>query len=168
MLWVPVADGTLEAYSSPEGDWLTPWDAEWQVADAEEPVPTVIEETADPQTITITLTPAPNGATVSDLSPMVVEGIIECPSYTYSDLSAGALPVPEGYVESYLLPLARYEITRSHLFSRTELIPRFEADAQGALAALGVTDMAAAETGDVGTETATGRAAMAKRKASQA
>lgn len=112
----------------------------------------------DPHAMTLRITPAPNAAAVTALSPATVDHVVECPSYAYADLASGALPVPEGYAETYLLPLCRFEITRSHLFSRTELVPRFEADAQAALVALGVAEVAAAQTGDVGAETPTARA----------
>lgn len=210
----------------------------------------------DPHAVTLRVSPAPDAAAVTALSPVTVDGVVECLSYDYEDLdeiilptytklgivftgltwnqetnivlyfvegagtpsyllegstlvlsgeetltlnevialavssgvvtaaldtgvmgtnyigytedagepltggsnSSTPLPVPEGYAETYLLPLARFEITRSHLFSRTELVPRFEADAQAALAALGVAEVAAAQAGDVGAETPTARA----------
>jgi hypothetical protein len=104
----------------------------------------------DIHAMTLRLQPAPNAAAVTACSPLTVDGVIECPSYSYSDLASGALPVPEGYVELYLLPLARSELTRSHIFSRRELIPLFQADAARAMQALGLADGQAEATGDTG------------------
>jgi hypothetical protein len=64
----------------------------------------------------------------------------------------GNLPVPDTYVESILLPLARLEIARSALFSRAELVDAFQADAASAMALLFGRESSAVETGDVGSQ----------------
>lgn len=51
--------------------------------------------------------------------------------------STSSLPVARNYVESILLPLARWYVTRSSQFSRPELLPGLESDYQQAIASLG-------------------------------
>lgn len=101
---------------------------------------------ADGHAITVHLVPAPSSGAVTDHSPLAVEGVSECPSYSSGDLSSSAVvPVADQFSESILLPLARLAITRSELFSRPETLSRIEADAEQAMRALSGESPAAAE-----------------------
>lgn len=94
---------------------------------------------ADSHTVRLYLVPAPNPQAVADHSPLAVEGVSECPSYTPASLSTSAVvPVADQFSESILLPLARLAVTRSELFSRPDSLTRIQADAAQALRALGV------------------------------
>lgn len=85
--------------------------------------------------------PPPNAAAVTSHSPLSFDAIRECTSYAVADLSATtAIPVADGYAETVFLPLARLQITRSHLFSKDELIKSIEADAAQAMQTLGLAD----------------------------
>ena len=68
------------------------------------------------------------------------EAVLDCPSYQVSDLSSGTtyLPVAHNYAESIVLPLARLNITRSSQFARSDILEQITADAQTALAKLGL------------------------------
>lgn len=69
-----------------------------------------------------------------------IEVVNDAPSYAIADLSSGTtqIPVAQNYAESILLPLARLNITRSSQFARPELLAQITADAQTALAKLGL------------------------------
>ena len=108
---------------------------------------------ADTHAMSLRVIPAPNAAAVAAMSPLVIDGVAECPTYTEANLAAGGtLPVPDGYAEAFLLPLARAEICRSSLFSRAELVPLFEADAAAVRARLFRREGDAGTTGDVGAQ----------------
>lgn len=83
--------------------------------------------------------PAPDSTAVTAHSPLLIDGVRECPSYVIADLtSTAAIPVADLYTESVLLPLARLSVTRSHLFSQTENFDRIKADAEQAMQVLGI------------------------------
>lgn len=62
--------------------------------------------------------------------------------FTAADLSAGTavLPVPDKYIESIFLPLARWNATTSFLFYEKEKIPRYEQEYTRAVRLLGYSD----------------------------
>lgn len=68
----------------------------------------------------------------------------EAPAYTLTTLAdtpSVALRLPHGYVESTLLPVARWRITASHLFTNPALVPKLQADAIAVLPGLADTLM---------------------------
>jgi len=69
-----------------------------------------------------------------------IEVVNDAPNYVVADLSSGTtyLPVAQNYAESILLPIARLNITRSSQFSRPDLLAQITADAQTAIARLGL------------------------------
>ncbi len=108
-------------------------------------------DATDTHAMTLRLVPAPNAGAVASMSPLRIDGVYQCPNYG-PDAMTGTLPVPDTYVESILLPLARLEIARSALFSRVELVDAFQRDAADAMALLFGRESAAVETGDVGSQ----------------
>lgn len=101
----------------------------------------------DAHAVRLHIVPPPSVLAVAGHSPLAVEGVSECPAYTADDLEEeDAVPVPDQFTESILLPLARLAVTRSELFSRPDALPRIEADAERALAALGLGSPVADET----------------------
>ena len=78
-------------------------------------------------------TPSANGS-------IVIEVVETPPSYSATDVSVGTaiLPVPQGYIDSLVLPLARMFVTRSSQFSRPDILPLLTADFQMAMQRLGL------------------------------
>lgn len=65
--------------------------------------------------------------------------VYAAPRYSLVDLTTSGIPdVPHGYVESLLLPLARYYMTRCHWFSDEAKREALESDAAAALDAHGM------------------------------
>jgi hypothetical protein len=104
--------------------------------------------------MSIFVCPAPDAAAVTAHSPLLVEGVPECPAYTVANLTdpvaSAPLPVADQYAESIFLPLARLQLTRSYLFSQTENLPRIQEDAATAMRILGIAapDAVLAKEGD--------------------
>ncbi|MET0263234.1 MAG: hypothetical protein ABW223_10080 [Rariglobus sp.] len=93
----------------------------------------------NPHLVTLFVMPAPDADAVIAHSPLSVDGVKICASYTVADLESTAkIQVAEGYAESLFLPLARMQITRSVLFSQSENLPRILEDAQLAMQTLGL------------------------------
>lgn len=89
--------------------------------------------------VTLHVMPAPSAAAVAAHSPLMVDGVKACKTYTTADIaSTAAIQVADGYAESLFLPLARLQITRSHLFSQLENLERIQADAAMAMRTLGL------------------------------
>ena len=95
----------------------------------------------DVHDIILSIVPTPDSGAVTNHSPVIVDGTLEPTVYVTADLSStDAVQVADGYVESLLLPLVRLAITRSSYFSREELEVRIQADADQAMAILGIAD----------------------------
>ncbi len=68
---------------------------------------------------------------------VTMEVVNDAVSYSVGDLSSTVvLPVAQNYTESVFLPVARMLITRSHLFSRPDILEGLTADYQNAMARL--------------------------------
>jgi hypothetical protein len=68
-----------------------------------------------------------------------IDVVNDAPGYVVADLSSTAVvPIAQSYTESILLPIARFFITRSTLFSRQELLKPLTADYQEAMRRLGL------------------------------
>ena len=108
---------------------------------------------ADTSECLLSLVPAPNAAAVTAMSPVTVEGVAECPSYSEADLATTAvLPVPDAYAESFLLPLARRELVRSPIFSRPEMAEVYERDGAEVMGLLMRREVHKTMSGDVGAQ----------------
>jgi hypothetical protein len=69
---------------------------------------------------------------------LAIDVVNDAPSYVVADLSStDPSRSLRSYTESILLPIARFLITRSTLFSRQELLKPLTADYQNAIARLG-------------------------------
>jgi hypothetical protein len=101
----------------------------------------------NPHLVTLHVMPAPDAAAVTAHSPLLVDGIKTCASYTTAMLrGTDKVQVADGYAESIFLPLARMQITRSHLFSQGENMERIQADAAMAMQTLGLEPMVKPQT----------------------
>ena len=93
----------------------------------------------DSHSISLFIAPAPDASAVTAHSPLRVDGVKVCPRYTEASIISGTVvPIADGYAEALLLPLARMQVTRSHLFSRPELLARIQEDASMAMQMLGI------------------------------
>jgi hypothetical protein len=93
----------------------------------------------DSHEVTLYVVPAPDAAAVTAHSPVKVDGAKTCPRYDVADVdSTEEVPVADGYCESLLLPLARLHVTRSHLFSDFDNLPRLQEDAALAMRTIGM------------------------------
>lgn len=93
----------------------------------------------NPHLVTLYVMPAPDAAAVTAHSPLSVDGVKVCKTYTVADIAlTDAIQVADGYAESLFLPLARLQITRSHLFSQADNLARIQADAAMAMRTLGI------------------------------
>lgn len=91
---------------------------------------------ADASAIYVWLAPTPsaNGT-------LTLEASTQAPNYTAAELddASSTIPVPHGYAESLLLPVARFMATRGHWFTDEEgRATKFETDANNAFATLGL------------------------------
>jgi len=71
------------------------------------------------------------------------DATLECPSYEAADFCASplpSLPIPHKYVETVLLPIARYHMTRSHFFKNKDLLNALADDYQKAIRQIGYLD----------------------------
>jgi hypothetical protein len=116
----PVTDGRPIAY------YVFPLRAD---ADAEDSV-----------AIKVQLLPAPSVSEAGNS--LKLDVIRESAPVSVADLTddSSKLPVPHKYVESILLPIARWNLTSSYLFFDKEKQPRFDEDYGRALKLLGVSD----------------------------
>lgn len=91
---------------------------------------------ADSVTVRLLLAPAPSSAILVEY-----EAAFEPPVYSDCDLQEDKpLPIPHGFVETLLLPIARWHLTSSHAFKRSAAVdsmPAIEAQYQLAQAQLG-------------------------------
>lgn len=71
---------------------------------------------------------------------ITMKAVLDAPRYTSAQLATTAVPdVPHGYVESLLLPIARYYMTLCHWFTAEEKRASFKEGAESALGQFGVT-----------------------------
>jgi hypothetical protein len=96
---------------------------------------------ADDVNVVLHLVPKPS-STVAGARKLTVPVIREPATFVLSDLVAGTalLPVPQKYIESIFLPLARWNATTSFLFYEKEKIPRYEMEYSRALQLLDQAD----------------------------
>lgn len=84
--------------------------------------------------VEITLAPAPSAPPGT----LVFDVVNDAVSYVVADLSStNEVPIAQNYTETIFLPIVRFLITRSTLFSRQELLKPLTADYQAAVARLG-------------------------------
>lgn len=96
------------------------------------------DQTDDPAKVQMLLTPTPTGAQA-----VAYYAINDAPIYTAADFCEDPpleLPIPHRYCETILLPLARYNITSSHLFWDKDKIPMLKEEADKALILAGLAD----------------------------
>lgn len=92
----------------------------------------------DATQIRIFVAPTPTASTTLEIP---VE--MQAPRFETADFCADPQPtlrIPHAYIESLLLPVALYYASASAWFTKTDMLPRIESDAQRALAQIGVTD----------------------------
>lgn len=88
----------------------------------------------DPVKIKIHVIPAPDAGAAGTAT---VEGVSECTLFSTADIAGtSTLPVPQQYVETLFLPLARKAIARSTYFSAVDLQDKIDKDFEEALAVL--------------------------------
>jgi len=79
----------------------------------------------------------------------LLDVVKEAPRFSVGELSGGpALPIPHRYVESMLLPIARYRASSFWLFGNPETLPVIERDYQMAMLAIGAADPLSGKAGD--------------------
>jgi len=96
---------------------------------------------SDDVKVVLHLAPRPSSAVAGAKS--LIVPVIKLPTlFTLAQISAGTtvLAVPQNFVESIFLPLARWNATTSFLFYEKEKIPRYEQEYQRALSLLDKAD----------------------------
>lgn len=79
----------------------------------------------------------------------LLEVVKESPRFVVNDLSScPVVPIPHRYVESLLLPVARYQASAFYLFRMTEQKPTIDREYQQAMISLGLADPINPKTGD--------------------
>lgn len=115
----------------------------------EEPVAYYIERKhqsgSDPAQCIMHIRPAaPEGGTAVSL-----DVVNEAPRYSWNDVdNCTVIPIPHRYVESLLLPVARYHAMGCHLFIARDLTPGIESAYQAARGQLDSADPLPAKSGD--------------------
>ena len=100
---------------------------------------------ADPARCVFHVTPAVAGSTASFL----LEVVLEAPRYTVADLrTCPVVPIPHRYVESLLLPIARYQASSFFLFRKADQKETIDREYAQARVALGLADPLAGKAGD--------------------
>jgi hypothetical protein len=94
------------------------------------------QSTGDVAGCRLVVTPAPEeGAS------LLLDVVLEAPRFTVYDIEENPLmPIPHHYVETMLVPIARYRATTFHLFNQEERREGLQTEAMVALQALGVGD----------------------------
>lgn len=94
---------------------------------------------ADPVTVKMLLAPTPTSAVT-----ITYEAAYEPPSFTDCDLDEDAtLPIPHGFVETLLLPIAAWHLKSSHWFKKGQMVnsePYIDQQYRQALTQLGLVD----------------------------
>lgn len=116
---------------------------------AEEPVAYHIERMNqlgnDPAKCVFHVTPSVDGESMSFL----LEVVREAPRFTTNDLRAcPVIPIPHRYVESLLLPIARYQASSYYLFRKADQKETIDREYQQARIALGLADPLPGKAGD--------------------
>ena len=98
----------------------------------------------DPAKTILRVTPAPTEET-----DILLEVINEAPRFTANDLgSCPIVPIPHTYVESLLLPIARYQASSFYLFRKADQKPTIDREYQQAMISLGLADPLPGKSGD--------------------
>ncbi|MEI7532854.1 MAG: hypothetical protein WCK57_00660 [Verrucomicrobiae bacterium] len=92
---------------------------------------------ADSVTLTLCIAPAPVASGTVEF-----DAIKEPAAYTAANMSDTntTVPVAHQYVETLLVPLVRYFLSRSRYFTNAGKLPLIEADYQAAMSAMGLAD----------------------------
>jgi hypothetical protein len=92
---------------------------------------------ADSVTLTLCLAPTPNASGTVEY-----DAIKEPTAYTAANMSEGTVTVPVAhqYVETILIPLVKYFLSRSRFFTSADKLPLIEDDYQAAMAAMGLAE----------------------------
>lgn len=99
----------------------------------------------DPAKCVFNVTPAVSGGPLSFL----LEVVREAPRYNFSDLQAApVIPIPHRYVESLLLPIAKYHASSFSMFIAKDQKETIDRDYQAARVALGLSDPLPGKAGD--------------------
>lgn len=99
----------------------------------------------DPAKCVLHVAPAVSGASIAFL----LEVVTEAPRFVVGDLqSCPLVPIPHSYVESLLLPIARYELTTCYLFRKPELKDAIDTNYKRAMVSLGLADPLPGNAGD--------------------
>lgn len=99
----------------------------------------------DPAKATLRVTPAVVGASVD----LLLDVVTEAPRYAVSDLDeCPVIPIPHRYVESLLLPIAKYKASSFFLFNNAESKPTIDRDYEIAMKAIGAADPLPGKSGD--------------------
>lgn len=103
------------------------------------------QASSDPAKCVFCVTPAVTGATMSFL----LEVVREAPRFTVNDMiAAPVIPIPHRYVESLLLPIAKYQASSFSLFNAKDLKESIDRDYLQARTALGLADPLPGKAGD--------------------
>lgn len=98
----------------------------------------------DPAKTVLHVTPAPSASTA-----FLLEVVKEAPRYTTGDLVAcPVIPIPHSYVESLLLPIARYQASSFYLFRKADQKETIDREYQQARISLGLADPLPGKAGD--------------------
>lgn len=116
---------------------------------SDEPLAYHIERTnqtgADPAKTVFHVTPPVSGASLGFL----LEVTKEAPRYTTGDLtSCPVIPIPHRYVETLLLPIARYQASTFYLFRKADQKETIDREYQQARISLGLADPLPGKAGD--------------------
>ena len=116
---------------------------------ADEPLAYHIERTNqtgnDPAKCVFRVTPAVAGSSID----FVLEVVKEAPRFTTGDLVAcPVVPIPHRYVESLLLPIARYQASTFYLFRKADQKETIDREYQQARISLGLADPLPGKSGD--------------------
>jgi hypothetical protein len=80
---------------------------------------------------------------------LILSVTLEAPRYTAGDLAGcPLLPIPHRYVESLLLPIARYRAASFYHFEQPDRMPQIEAEYAEAARAIGLADPLPGNSGD--------------------
>lgn len=98
----------------------------------------------DPAKCTLIIAPPASGST-----DILLEVVKEAPRYLLSDLnSCPIIPIPHKYVETLLIPIARYLATSFFMFTNKDAKPAIDEDYLMARKALGIADPLPGKSGD--------------------
>jgi hypothetical protein len=98
----------------------------------------------EPAKITLFVVPAPTEET-----DFLLDVVREAPRYSVADLATcPTIPIPHRYVESLLLPVARYQASTFRLFRSPEIKETIDREYQQARISLGLADPLPGDSGD--------------------